>query len=239
MIGRIAWVLSMICVAVVAVFAQLDRASNYQPAYAPFVPVAFSGAAAERMAQFSVAAQDGPEAVHRARTLIAVRPLPAEHLTLLSLASALNGDEATTIAALEAASMRGWREPFSQLAVARSAMAQGQYDSAAQRLAALLATGEFREAALTMIADLLTTSAGRAAFAQRIAATGHWQDNLQVQISRAADPDDYARTIELAAELGGTMPCEGLRKVAQNYRKDGLDELLARFWPGTCDNQTA
>lgn len=234
MIGRLAWILALALLAAISVVAQVDRRARYDAALSGFVPAAYGGFAAEQRARNALLQQDGERALVESRLLLRTRPIPADHLSLLALAEALAGDEARATAALEAAARRGWRDPLPQLASAQAALETGAHDVAAQRITALLATGELREQASPLYARLLETPEGRAAMARRYAATGYWQSNSLGHVGGSADPGDLADTLARAQDLGAALPCDRLQALADSLSRQGKANIAARFWPGDC-----
>ncbi|WP_271079235.1 hypothetical protein [Aurantiacibacter sp. MUD61] len=228
--GRVIWIGALLALAAVVIFAQLDRASRFQPHLAPLVPRAFSGFAAEQRSREAIAAGYGETAVREASRLIARRPLPAEHLALLSLAATQNGDQALALAAMEASATRGWRVPVAQLASARAALSAERYDLAAQRIAALLSTGSLPDETHALLAELITSAEGRAAMAERYAAEGHWQANSLTVALPSADPRDVAWLLAEALDAGATLPCDRLAILAAS----ASSEDRALFWPRDC-----
>lgn len=231
---RFIWWAALALVALFAVLAQLDRSSRFHPQLASLVPQALSGFAAEQRTRAAIAAEQGSIAVAEARGLIAHRPLPAEHLTLLSLAATLEDDRGLALAAMEASTTRGWREPIAQFASARAALDSGQVDIAAQRITALLSTGALPEQASTLLAELIATPEGRSAMAIRYAATGRWQANSLTSALPAADPADAALLVREALEAGAGLPCDRLAILAAAYQSEDLQDDRALFWPGDC-----
>jgi len=234
MIGKIAWGIALAGLAAAGSFAQLDRQSRSNPALAALVPQPMRGFAAERLAEQAIAAKDVAGAAQAARTLILARPLPAEHLSLLSLSAALAKDEPRALAALEQATMRGWRDPMAQVVAGQAALMQGNHQAAAQRITALLSTGNQPDQAFAMLARLLADPAGRTAFAKQIAARGRWQGDMLAPASAVVAPDDLARTIAEAHAEGGRLPCDRLASLAQKYVSEGQAASAQRFWPGDC-----
>lgn len=234
MILRLGSYLFLAVLAVVATFAQLDRSSRFAPQLAVLVPPAFSGFAAEQRTRAHVEAREGDAALAEARALVAKRPLPAEHLALLSFAATLEDDEPLALAAMEASAVRGWRAPVAQFASARAALSSRAYDIAAQRISALLATGEMSEQARQLLAELITTPEGRSAMAQRYVARGHWQANSLPSAFAEAAPRDTALLLAEALEAGAPLPCARLRLVADRFA--GEDNAIDRalFWPRDC-----
>ncbi len=234
MIARSIWWAVLSIIAVVTVFAQLDRSTRFTPSYSVLVPQAFAGFAAERTAQRAVLAQEGEASLAAARALVAARPVPAEHLTLLAQAQIQAGQNDAAIATLEAATKRGWRDPLAQMAAAQAALADGAHEAAALRLNALFATGLVPDQSAAGLAILLTSEGGREAFAQRLAGEGRWQDALLNRVRNEIAPADLAPTLALAQEQGAELSCGVLQRIADQYSEAGLIAEAQMVDPGAC-----
>ncbi len=235
MIVRALLIVGLLAAGVLATFAQLDQQSRISPAYAGFVPELFSGNAARERSKLALQTGDGQRSVQEARTQVSLRPMPAESLSVLALAALTTGDGTMASEALGAASQRGWREPISQLASGQAALQQGEFAIVAQRVSALLATGELREPAMALLAELLEQPDGRTAFANQIASTGYWQSNALVPISRVVDKGHWAQTLALAQDSGAELDCRRLQALANVYRNDGRAADVALFWRADCE----
>lgn len=235
MIRRIAWAGLMAAIAIVTAFAQLDRTSRFAPDLAANVPAPFRGFAQQRLSEASILAGDAQKSLDRSRDLLRVRPIPAEHLALLARAELLAGDEAAAIEALQAAGMRGWREPVSQRAMAEAALVSANYDVAAQRIAALLATGSLNAGeAEGLVKRLAQTAQGRAALARAMAAGGHWQVNFFRRVPAYLEPAEFADLAFLARSNGADLSCDVLDSTAARFEQQGDADLAQLFWPGDC-----
>ena len=234
MIGRLVWWSALAVVALVTLAAQLDRSARFSPSLAPLVPQAFAGFAAERTAQRAVLSQEPEVALASTRALIAVRPLPSEHLSLLAQAQIRAGEEQAAIATLQAATKRGWRDPLAQLAAAQAAVADGAHEAAALRLQALFATGKMPDQSIATLALLLASQGGREAFAKRLVEGARWPANLLNPASFAIAPSDLAPTLVLAREKGAHFDCNALRRIADRYAGDGHSAESAMIDPGKC-----
>lgn len=232
MIARLLRSAAIALLAVVTTLAQLDQQATRSPEVALLVPAAVSANAARERARLAL--QLGEVELADARRALAMRPMPAESLTLLSFSALGAGENDAAIAALEAASTRGWREPIAQLASGEAALQQGQHAIAAQRVVALLSTGDLVDPALDLLARLLATPEGREAFAYRMARPGHWQGNRLPAMLAAAAPADLAATLAMAQQQGAALPCDRLALLANGYRQRREEAALARFWPGDC-----
>ncbi len=239
MIGRLAWWSVLAGLAIVTLFAQLDRAARFSPALAPLVPAAFAGFAAERSAQRAVLAQEPGAALASTKALLAARPVPSEHLSLLAQAQIQAGEEEAAIATLEAATRRGWRDPLAQLAAAQAAIADGAYEAAALRLNALFATGALRDQSMAALAELLASEGGREAFAARLAQASvadgaRWPANLLAPAAQSIAPADFAPMLALAREQGAIFDCAALQRIAEAYRAGDHSAEAAMIDPAAC-----
>ena len=232
MTGRIAWLALMALVAVVTVFAQLDRSARFDPALAALVPAPFAGFSAQRTTEAALVAGDADMALENAQALVRRRPMPAEHLTLLAQAYAASGNEVASLQALEAAARRGWREPFAQNAMAAAALASGEQEIAAQRLAALWAIGLERDRLANLTRTMLAEPEGRAAFAAQLAQEGRWQANFVTGAASIAPPPHVADTIVRAREMGASLDCRALAGLADGLTGSGEAALAARVRAG-------
>lgn len=234
MIGRWLFRLALVPIAGLATVVQLDQQSGREPSWAYAVPDAVSAQAARGRAGAAMRSGAGAEALANAQQQLALRPMPAEGLTLLGLAAIANGDQDLALRALGAASERGWREPIAQLASGEAALQQGDHTVAARRAAALLATGTLTDPALALLARLLATPDGRAAFARQLAAGGHWQGNALTAATTAVAPAEWSDTIARAMEQGADLPCDRLRALSAIYERDNETAAASRVLPDRC-----
>lgn len=234
MIARsLLWVFVLL-LAGVATVAQLDHQSRISPGLAFAIPQGLGGSAARERSKINLQAGNTDAALADAEVQLSRRPMPAESLTILALTSLAAGDIDRGRSALSAASRRGWREPISQLASGQSALSQAEFRIAAQRVTALLSSGQLTDQALALLGDLVETPAGQEAFAERLAAYGRWQDNALVPAFEASDPAAWARTMALAQKLDAQFGCDRLRALAAQYRRSGRGELVASFDTAAC-----
>lgn len=234
MISRVAWGIAILLIAAVASVAQLDRSARYSPALAPLVPAPFQGFAARHLAAQAIIERDGEAAVPLTQALVKARPAPAEHLTMLAQARGLSGDQEGALAALSEAIRRGWRDPVAQQSAAEAALLSGDSATAAQRIAALLATEQLPEESYQQLARLLQTAPGRSAFVEAMVQPGRWQRNLPIRAAEFVAPSDMAETLGQALEQGADLPCSALGTLANLYRTNGHEDAIERFWPGNC-----
>ncbi|WP_162925257.1 hypothetical protein [Aurantiacibacter odishensis] len=214
--------------------AQLDQQSRLSPGYALLVPDAFSGNAARERSKLALQLGQPEVALAEAREQIALRPMPAESLSLLALAAIETGNSDIAQEALGAASRRGWREPLAQYASGEAALNQGLEAVAAQRIAALFATGNLRKPAYTLLARLVETSEGREAFAERLAAFGRWQSQIVLGAADYATAENWSSTIAMALDQGAKLNCDQVHRLAERYRRANRLDAVARLQTGAC-----
>lgn len=202
---RAVYLVLLAAIGVVTTFAQLDRQSRKDPADARLVPVALRSFAQAQLAYQSIEDKDYVKAVKRSRRLVRIRPLPAENLSLLARSELLAGDETNALPVLAVAAKRGWRDPFVQYGVASFALRNGNYLVAAQRTAALVATGLGGDWTTVLLKRLLSTPQGQTALVQTIDDGGPWVNNLEGDIrtngSRKAAASVIGRAVKPHRDL--------------------------------------
>lgn len=231
MIGRILFWLALVATAVMCFIVQIDRQALVQPQLATIVPDWIGGAAKEHRVEAALQAGNDREGLELARELVRSRPMPSEHLTMLAQAQILTGETDAGVATMQAATARGWRVPALQLAVAQGALQIGEYGTAADRLAAIIALGAHNEISASLLAQVLARPEGRAAFAERLSGEGYWQLRFFRAARYAAAPQDLMETLLMAEDHGFETPC-------QNYeilrRALSEEQANAAKLPGRC-----
>lgn len=230
MMARVAWWAFLLVVAILTWGVQLDRQSQIQPQISSHVPEPLRDVAQMRFAQAAV--RNGqPDALEEARELIRRRPIPAESLEVLARAQLAAGQPDRAIATFEAASSRGWRVQSVQLAVAGAAIDAGNYEAAADRLAAVLAVNRAAPDFYPVLNHLLETPDGRSAMADKLAGEGHWQSRFTRQAASAADPADFWLVLAEAARRGAQLACADYNLAAKGLIAQGQ---TAPSPPGRC-----
>ena len=159
----------LLALAVVAIFAQIDRQSRRDPHLAAFVPDAMAGFALQQRSVAAIPADDPEKALDLARKLVRKRPIPAEHLATLSVAQLQAGEAEQSLQTIQLAAQRGWRNSPAQETVLRLAVEAGDYETASYRLAALwlVDRGNPRLGELSKL--VLSDQEGRATFSKLLA----------------------------------------------------------------------
>lgn len=176
---RFLWPIAMLLLGATVVFAQLDRQSRIDPHLSRYVPAPFASFARFNRTIDAIETGSPDEALAEAKHLLARRPIPAEHLSLVAIAQAKGGDEAAALRTIQLSAQRGWRDPYAQEIVFRLALDAGDYDEAANRLAALWATGTDREALIGFARDLGSSPAGRKALEEAAERGGPWSEGYR------------------------------------------------------------
>ena len=237
MIKRIAFYAALLLLSGLVVSVQLDRQALDDPRIGLAVPEPLRAVAQQRLLEAELAVGGSADTVTMARQLVRMRPLPAHHLTLYAQAAQMRGDVEATLRALEGAASRGWREPIPQLAVAQASVISGDFESAAQRVAALTATGALNEDTKRTLVAILPQADGREAIAEQLAAGGHWTRYFVRQLASLATLEQFADTIGRARDKGAALDCDQLLAVAERSSDEGREDLVARFWPGNCQER--
>jgi hypothetical protein len=214
MILRIAYFAALLMVALLTIGLQLDRAARTHPELAEWTPPPLRSGAQAAIARKAQREGAADRALEDARTLVARRPVPAEHLTLLALAEATAGDPRAGARTLEIAGTRGWREPLAQEAMARIALANGDGEAAALRLIALMLRPQTPAALLEDIAAAtFASSRGEAvqAVGEIVAAGERWQGQYLRRGAASFPPRAFADATARAIASGARFDCPSLQ----------------------------
>lgn len=170
----------------------------------------------------------------RAKDLVRRRPIPAENLSLLSMAAYLAGDEATGQQALFLSAMRGWREPFTQQMMVAAAIENGEWSVAADRVYALWATGFYGEGVPALTRTVLASPQGRATFAEHLRSDRHWTANFLAWAGENLQPDALAELSDATASPGARLDCAALSARSRRLVETGNADAALELWTGTC-----
>lgn len=223
---RYAWFSLLLVLALIAAGAQLDRQSRRDATLAPLVPTPFRSFALERLTISTVRVAAPADAIRAARLLVERRPVPSEHLSLLAIAEARNGNTAGAGVLVQKAAQRGWRDSIAQKAMLSIAFSAGDMTEATHRLAALWAMREDQRRLIDTTNQLLATPAGQAAMADALTTDGRWKKAF---LSAGAELQAlrFAETVALAATKGARLDCRILQRVEAAYSGKRLDREAA------------
>lgn len=236
MIWRGGFYLALLACAALVIGVQLDRQTYEDAALARLVPQPFRAVARQRLVEASVSAADpaGTAMLANARRLVRLRPLPARHLLLYAQAAQASGAGNEVVPALELAALRGWREPVPQLVSAQASLLTGDYPAAAQRIAALLATGAAPHETDQLLSRSVQDAGGREAMVQMLATRGYWSNALPRRLAAAAGAQDFAELVTQARARGLLFECTLLRETASRHARNGAGAQAERIMAGDC-----
>lgn len=218
---RWAWRIALAAVMVIAICAQLDRASYLRPELSVIVPRPFRSFAQSPTALLALAAGDRLGAQAEARRLVRRRPMPAEHLFTLALADLRNGDPQAFARAFRAASTRGWRFAPLQGAAAQAALQADDLSAAANRVAALWAADPGDASLVPLTKSLLERAGGPQAFAVPLAHTRVWANSFLIRAPGIVRPTAALQTVQAARRLGARFDCATLQRFASQVTARG------------------
>lgn len=183
-LARAGWWAGLGLVALVACFAQLDRQSRYTPELAVQVPPPLRAFSQYHLAATALRSGSADQALEETRRLVARRPIPSDHIALLAAEQIQSGDYARGALTIQQAARRGWRNLAAQHAMLQLALAAGDHDEAAARLAALLVLAQSETELAPLARDALDSPQMRAALARIIAANPRWRDSAWARLER-------------------------------------------------------
>jgi len=238
MAWRVVWLLFCAAMGVSACFLQLDREARRKPVLSDNVPAVYRGFAHEGMTLRALNSGQINAANEHATALVLKRPVPAEHLAMLSLAAAAAQRVPMSNEAILYSAQRGWRAPLAQQVVVVSASDAAQWWSAADRLMALWRTGLDESVLGQPTARVLSEAGGRVEFARRLSENPGSLRRFVIWGSENIAASHYALTMEEALRLGVDVDCADLALVARNYLKVGMADVATRIWTGSCAGET-
>jgi len=239
MIARIIWLAGLACAAAITAQLQLDRQSLRDRETAALVAAPFRANAQFDVARKALYGDDPQLALAEARRLIHRRPMPAEHLTLLAQAYAKAGDARMATLAIEAAALRGWRDPLAQEAMARLALNAGNLPEATRRFTALMVSNEADDRLLSELAAPLFAdpeSPSFDTFGEIIAGTDRWPSLFLRRGPDVLPPSAFAKIILDATDRGVVFDCDRLGRSQQVItQRDGqAGATIATAMPAHC-----
>jgi hypothetical protein len=222
MIARWIWWAALAALAPVVVFAQLDRASAGNPGLAGAVPGPFLSVAQAPVALAALSAAPPAVARTEARRLVRRRPMPAEHLFALALADLRAGNPQPFAAGFRAASVRGWRYLPLQLAAAQAAIANGDADGGAQRIAASWVGGADDAAIGPVVKAQFALPRGPEAFGRVMARSRVSPGELVARLLSMMTAQDVQRVVAAAQAAGATLDCPTRDILSSRLDSEGI-----------------
>lgn len=231
---RLLWLFALLSLGAVTIGVQLDHASERSPGLRATVPPAFRAVSITSRADGAPT----PLSLQNVTDAIRKRPIPAEHIALLSLMLLEQGADAEAGEAMLAAAARGWRVPVAQIYVMRLALAQRNWEVAAQRYDALR---RLRSAQIGAddLQQFLADPSGSAALARQVSSRDEWLLDLLREDAGTQDPAAYAHFVEQLRGKGVRMNCSGLRIASMTLLKRQRPAEAIRVWAGDCATGSA
>ncbi len=218
---RLIWIVFMVALAALTAGAQIDRASRRQPSLAAIVPTPLRSFAQERATMATVRSAPPAIALAEATRLTERSPLPAEHLTLLSIARERSGDRAGSGQIIQRAAQRGWRDPIAQQVMFEIALAAGDRGESSRRLAALFGIQEEQAPIKDMTKRLLATPEGRQAMTAALVTGGNWTRAFLISATADTSPA-MVETVLGALRAGAKIECSTAGVIARTYQQQGI-----------------
>lgn len=218
MIGRVFWFLSLAVLAIVCISVQLDRQSRKDPELASLVPEPFRSSAQRVIASSTIAVGSPQAGLAEAQKLVRRRPLPAEHLRLLTQAQVTAGEAEAGTITIQYAAQRGWRDPIAQQAMVQIALEVGDKPQAARRYAALfMVRGTDEELLKELGAKVLAQPRGeeRAVLAEIVSGADRWHATFLQRGARVMPTDAFAEIVEINTGQGVRFDCDRLSQAAR------------------------
>jgi len=239
MIPRALWYLGLALIAVITTGLQLDKQAHRSPDFAHVVPEPFRAFAQAWIAEDALAGADAQAALEAAQVLVARRPVPAEHLTLLALAQLKAGDSRKASQSIQLSAQRGWREITAQETLARLALEAGNGAEASRRYIALLVQSRVPDEMLLDLGPLVFAPGAdeaRSTMAEIISGSVRWTGLLLARGPRVMPPDAFADVMRRSIARGAVYDCGDFERAVRILarRDNTAGAALAADPPAGC-----
>jgi hypothetical protein len=206
---------------------------------ASLVPQPFRSYAQAQIVTQGLAGGGDAETLREALRLVALRPAPAEHFTMLALAQSDVGAEEASMRTIQLGAARGWRDTLAQDAMARIALAAGDAPEAARRYTALLLQGDAPDALLEELGPYVfqeAGGAGRSTMIEIVSGTQRWGSLYLRRGSAVMPPDAFREISARSIEAGAQFDCGPFRQAVNTLsrRDERAGAALAEAAPRDC-----
>lgn len=240
----------MAVLALIVICLQMDSQSAKDLALAQtvnrVVPAPFRGNALKTLAIDAYGQGDAKQGLAYSRSLVELRPIPAESLSLMMRGLLLKGDDAAAVSALVLAAQRGWRDNTAQYMMAASALQVDDTQVAAQRLIALWRRGQGQDllqkqtddtAQLAQLTQaLLQQKTGANAFANVILKTDDWGTDFLVWAAGADIPVEALGTVAAGMARNHIVTeCSLIRDPLRKVALRGGARGVRQIWSQLCE----
>ena len=236
MMARIAWLVSLAAIVVVAFGVQVDRQARKTPSIAIGVPESVRSTAQLPVAAYALDSGETGRALVEAEKLVRRRPIPAEHLRLLAQAQFAAGELEKGGLTIQYAAQRGWRDMLAQEAMLRIALNAGDEAEAARRYTALFVNQATEDALLIELGDIVLAQpggTGRETLTEIVTGAQRWHSQFLRRGWRVMPPDAFVEIVATSSDRGAVYDCDQLRLGVRSIRTrnadaaDKLDGLIA------------
>ena len=228
------WVIFLLVLAVAAIGTELDFSSRTSPQLAKLVPEPFQAYAKVYAATEAIEAGDGNRAMSVAGDMLKARPVPAENLTLFALAAGLAQQNDLSANAVGLSAQRGWRETIAQVSVLAAALDAGEWTAAAQRIDALMRTGNAGLITDAQFQAIMRTPEGRQALAERLAAQAPWAGQFLDKGATFLGPTQLADIVQLMEASGTELSCAARSSATRKLLQRGEQGAAKIVWGKPC-----
>jgi hypothetical protein len=240
MIGRIVWFAALALIAVLVSLLQIDKQSEKSSQLATLVPGPMRNHAQVVVTASALGGKDAARGLAEAQRLVRRRPIPAEYLALLAAGQAKAGQNEAALQTIQIAGKRGWREPTTQVAVLRIALAAGDEAEAARRYAALFLRTATPDALLAELGPEVLDApggAGQQALTKIVVGGERWHSLFLRRGSPVMPPAAFAAITTASLRQDTTFECGQLAqaiKILTRRDRAAGDALARAAGEGAC-----
>ncbi|MBB3911072.1 hypothetical protein [Sphingomonas desiccabilis] len=200
------------------------------------LPAGLAPGASIQAAREAFVSADPMRARARAAAAVAASPMDAGASALLGAVALKAGDPVAAHDAFAVSARLGWRNPAAQLYWLGAGLEAQDHRLAAERLDALLRTGQRSAATDAALLQLEASPAGRSAVAAQLLAAPDWRSAFVASIGTLSGTPLARRIAVLQRARSGGMPldCEAIAAVARSQFARGTPASASAPWRATC-----
>ncbi|MFV1918788.1 hypothetical protein VPH46_05090 [Sphingomonas sp. MJ1 (PH-R8)] len=200
------------------------------------LPARLASGASIRAAREAFVSADPMAARARAAAAVAASPMNAGASALLGAVDLKSGDPLAAHDAFAVSARLGWRNPAAQLYWLGVGLEAQDYALAAERLDALLRTGQRSAAIHAALLQLEASPAGRSALATHLLAASNWREAFVASTGALSGTPLARRIAVLQRARAGGMPvdCKAVAATVRTLFDRGAWQAASHLWRATC-----
>lgn len=239
-LGRGAWFVATLFLAIAAIGVQADREALRHKALAAVIPSIFQNFSLDTLARAAYSTGRNKDGLQYARKLVIAQPVPAENLGLLTNGLLLTRENDKAVKALLLSAERGWRDRYTQLLLIAAAQQAGDFKVAAQRLIALWREGDQNQQTKDLTQELILNKNGLHEFSGLfISYDTNWATPFIAWAATKLPPEAIRQLNRSIVNAKIHVDCKKLALPASALVRSGKGKSAITLWLDLCNSESS